>query len=196
MHVWEEGPDAWLWDQWFGPAVALWWSVDWRLHLGLEVFSDTIDAYMQALQWSDHTSCDHEDLVWVGKVLVWFLMQVGETIYSVNDSLSYLSQLVERLPSQKLQFILLLEVTWLWAIVNDFKSGYPKVSLLSENFHNLEESANLLEICLLVDINDVSQHKYPRTDALHTVKKLGKLDLDRHHENRDSVCSKFDLLGP
>ena len=38
-------------------------------------------------------------------------MQVGETIDGVNDSLSDLSELVERLPSQKLQFILLLEVT-------------------------------------------------------------------------------------
>jgi len=67
----------------------------------------------------------------------------------------------------------------LWLAVN--------LSVLPVDLHYLEESSHLLRICLLVDIDDVKQSQDACPDALYFVNQLGKLDLDRHKEDRDTI---------
>ena len=62
-----------------------------------------------------------------------------------------------------------------------------KLSVMAVDLHNLEESPHLLFIRLLINVDDVVESQNSCTDALHFVKELRQLNLDRHEKDWHSI---------
>ena len=60
-------------------------------------------------------------------------------------------------------------------------------SVIPVNLHHLEESPDFFFVRLLVNVDDIVESQDSCTNALHFVKELRQLDLDRHEKDWYSI---------
>ena len=62
-----------------------------------------------------------------------------------------------------------------------------ELSVMPVDLHDLEESSNFFFVRLLVNVDDIVESQDSCTNALHFVKQLRQLDLDRHEKDWHSI---------
>ena len=62
-----------------------------------------------------------------------------------------------------------------------------ELSVMPVDLHNLEESPHFFFVRLLINVDDIVKGQDSCTDALHFIKQLRQLDLDRHEKDWHSI---------
>ena len=62
-----------------------------------------------------------------------------------------------------------------------------KLCVMPVDLHYLKESSNFFFVRLLVNVDDIVESQDSCTNALHFVKQLRQLDLDRHEKDWHSI---------